>query len=93
MYKAKNFDDALDKADQLIADGGYGHTSSIYLDVVTQQEKLEKFSERMKTCRILVNTPSLAGRYWRPLQFQACSFSDSGLRLLGAATRFPRTSA
>ena len=61
MYKAKNFDDALDKADQLIADGGYGHTSSVYLDVVTQQEKLNKFSERMKTCRILVNTPSSQG--------------------------------
>ena len=61
MYKAKNFDDALDKAEQLIADGGYGHTSSVYLDVVTEQEKLDKFAERMKTCRILVNTPSSQG--------------------------------
>ena len=61
MYKAKDFDDALDKAEHLIADGGYGHTSSIYLDVVTQQEKLAKFESRMKTCRILVNTPSSQG--------------------------------
>ncbi len=61
MYKAKNFDDALDKAEQLIADGGYGHTSSVYLNTVTEQEKLDKFGERMKTCRILVNTPSSHG--------------------------------
>ena len=61
MYKAKDFDDALDKAEHLIADGGYGHTSSIYLDVVTQQDKLSKFEFRMKTCRILVNTPSSQG--------------------------------
>ena len=49
------------KAEQLIADGGYGHTSSIYLDVLTQQEKLNEFASRMKTCRILVNTPSSQG--------------------------------
>ena len=61
MYKAKDFDDALDKAVHLIADGGYGHTSSIYLDVVTQQDKLNEFEARMKTCRILVNTPSSQG--------------------------------
>ena len=61
MYKAKDLDDAFDKAEHLIADGGYGHTSSIYLDVHAQQEKLAEFSERMKTCRILVNTPSSQG--------------------------------
>ena len=61
MYRAKNFDDALAKAEQLIADGGYGHTSSIYLDEMTQREKLEKFMHRMKTCRVLVNTPSSHG--------------------------------
>ena len=61
MYKSKNFDDALDKAEQLIADGGYGHTSSVYLNTVTDREKLAKFGERMKTCRILVNTPSSHG--------------------------------
>ena len=61
MYKSEDFDDALAKADQLIADGGYGHTSSIYLDTVTQQEKLDKFAAKMKTCRILVNTPSSQG--------------------------------
>ena len=61
MYRAADFEDALVKAEQLVADGGYGHTSSIYLDPVTQQEKLNEFGRRMKTCRILVNTPSAQG--------------------------------
>ena len=61
MYKAKDIDDAFDKAEHLIADGGYGHTSSIYLDAVNHREKLDAFALRMKTCRILVNTPSSQG--------------------------------
>ncbi len=61
MYRAETFDDALDKADRLIRDGGLGHTSSIYLDPVGGQEKLERFRNRMKTCRIVVNTPSSHG--------------------------------
>ena len=61
MYKAKDIEDAFDKAEHLIADGGYGHTSSIYLNPVTEKEKLAEFTERMKTCRILVNTPSSHG--------------------------------
>ena len=61
MYKAKDIHDAFDKAEHLIADGGYGHTSSIYLNPVTEKEKLAEFEERMKTCRILVNTPSSQG--------------------------------
>ena len=61
MYKAKSFGDALDKAEQLIADGGYGHTSSLYVNDVTEREKIAEFGERMKTCRILVNTPSSQG--------------------------------
>ncbi|MBR2407998.1 MAG: bifunctional acetaldehyde-CoA/alcohol dehydrogenase [Lachnospiraceae bacterium] len=61
MYKAKNIQDAFEKAEHLIADGGYGHTSSIYLNAQTETEKLNEFAERMKTCRILVNTPSSHG--------------------------------
>ena len=61
MYRAKDFSEALDKADRLVADGGYGHTASIYLDAAAQPEKLEAFSHRMKTCRILVNTPAAQG--------------------------------
>jgi len=61
MYKADSFDDAMEKADRLVQDGGFGHTSSLYVDAVTQQEKIDRFAERMKTCRILVNTPSSHG--------------------------------
>lgn len=61
MYKAKDIDDAFDKAERLVADGGYGHTSSIYLNAVTETEKIDRFAKRMKTCRILVNTPSSHG--------------------------------
>lgn len=61
MYKSESFEDALDKAEQLIADGGYGHTSSIYLNETTEREKINEFARRMKTCRILVNTPSSHG--------------------------------
>lgn len=61
LYRAKDFADALNKAERLIADGGFGHTSSIYLNVNTAKDRLDEFSERMKTCRILVNTPSSQG--------------------------------
>ena len=61
MYRAADIQDAFAKAEQLIADGGYGHTSSIYLNEATEQDKLSEFSARMKTCRILVNTPSSQG--------------------------------
>ena len=61
MYRAKDIHDAFGKAEHLIADGGYGHTSSIYLNVQTEQAKLDEFAARMKTCRILVNTPSSQG--------------------------------
>ena len=61
MYKSDNFNDAIDKASHLIADGGYGHTSSIYINSETEKEKLDIFEETMKTCRILINTPSSQG--------------------------------
>ena len=61
MYKAKDFEDAMQKADRLVQDGGFGHTSSLYCNAVTQKEKIDRFALKMKTCRILVNTPSSHG--------------------------------
>ena len=61
MYRAKSITDAFEKAERLVADGGYGHTSAIYLNERTEKEKLAEFTARMKTCRILVNTPSAQG--------------------------------
>ena len=61
MYKAKDFDDALKKAERLVADGGYGHTSVIYANEHTAKDKIAMFGDLMKTCRILVNTPAAQG--------------------------------
>ena len=61
MYRAESFEEAMEKADRLIADGGFGHTSSVYLNAETEKAKIAAFGERMKTCRILVNTPSSHG--------------------------------
>ena len=61
MYKATDIEDAFSKAEHLIADGGFGHTSSIYLNTATEADKLTEFYQRMKTCRVLVNTPSSQG--------------------------------
>ena len=60
MYRAADFDEALEKAKQLVADGGYGHTSSLYINT-SEKEKMAKHAEAMKTCRILINTPSSQG--------------------------------
>ena len=62
MYKAEDFDDALDKADTLLRNnGGLGHTSVLWINTHTEPEKYEKFVHRMKTCRLIVNTPSSLG--------------------------------
>ena len=60
MYKAKTFDEALEKAERLVEDGGYGHTASLYINT-NEKEKMAKHAEAMKTCRIVINTPSSHG--------------------------------
>jgi len=61
MYRAESFEEALDKAQKLLEDGGYGHTAAVYLSTRTAGNKLDAFSKRMKACRVLVNTPSAQG--------------------------------
>ena len=61
MYRAADFEEALSKAERLVADGGYGHTASLYVNAVTEKDKIARHAARMKTCRILVNTPSSQG--------------------------------
>ena len=61
MYRATNFEDALDKAEALVALGGIGHTSGLYTDQDTQEERVKQFGFRMKTARILINTPASQG--------------------------------
>ena len=61
MYRANYFEDAISKARRLIEDGGLGHTSSLYINTITEKEKIEEFYNNMKTCRVLINTPSSQG--------------------------------
>ena len=61
MYKAKDFDEAVEKAHRLVLDGGIGHTSSLYANEITEKDKIEKFYNKMRTCRVLINTPSSHG--------------------------------
>ena len=61
MYHAKDFEDATDKALRLVLDGGIGHTSSLYVNTITGQEKIKAFYSKMKTCRVVINTPSSQG--------------------------------
>ncbi|MDX1280903.1 bifunctional acetaldehyde-CoA/alcohol dehydrogenase [Shewanella colwelliana] len=61
MYRATNFEQALDKAEALVTLGGIGHTSGLYTDQDTQVERVKTFGFRMKTARILINTPASQG--------------------------------
>ena len=61
MYRAADLEDAFAKAEKLIADGGYGHTASLYINTQKKPEVLDAFAARMKTCRIVVNEPSSQG--------------------------------
>ncbi|MDI9508406.1 MAG: bifunctional acetaldehyde-CoA/alcohol dehydrogenase [Bacillota bacterium] len=60
LYKAKTFEEAIQKSEQLVADGGYGHTASLYINP-NEEEKIAVYSEAMKTCRILINSPAAHG--------------------------------
>ena len=61
MYKATNFEDAVSKAEQLIADGGYGHTASLFINKDTEKDAIANWQSRMKTCRCIINMPSSQG--------------------------------
>ncbi len=61
MYRVESFEQAMELADRLIQGGGYGHTAALYADEVFCRDKIEAFAQRMKACRIVVNTPSSHG--------------------------------
>ena len=60
MYRAETFEEALDKAERLVCDGGHGHTASLYIHPA-QKEKILEHAHRMEACRIVINTPSSHG--------------------------------
>ena len=61
MYRGKNFEDAVDKAADLVTLGGVGHTSVLYTDQDAQSDRVKYFGDKMKTARILINTPASQG--------------------------------
>ena len=61
MYRAKDFEDAVEKAEKLVAMGGIGHTSCLYTDQDNQPARVSYFGQKMKTARILINTPASQG--------------------------------
>ena len=89
MYKSKDFDDSLDIAETLLVNnGGLGHTSVLWIDNINEREKLNKFAERMKTCRLVINTPSF--RLYRDLITLILRLSHWAA-VLGEETPFLRT--
>ena len=80
MYKAKTFDEALAKAEQLVADGGYGHTSSLYVHPA-EKEKIAKHAAAMKTCRVLINTPQEESRSYNLEELTIIILLTSGMVL------------
>ncbi len=61
MYRAKDFTDAVEKAEKLVAMGGIGHTSCLYTDQDNESGRIHYFGDKMKTARILINTPASQG--------------------------------
>jgi len=61
MYKAADYKDAIEKAVQLVELGGIGHTSVLYTDQILNQDRIDYFGNKMKTGRVLINTPSSQG--------------------------------
>ncbi|NHB91783.1 bifunctional acetaldehyde-CoA/alcohol dehydrogenase [Photorhabdus cinerea] len=61
MYHANSFEDAVEKAEKLVEMGGIGHTSCLYTDQDNQAARIKYFGDKMKTARILVNTPASQG--------------------------------
>ena len=61
MYKAEDFSTALDMAETLVKEGGYGHTADLYASETLSKDHIREFSLRMKACRLLINTPSSFG--------------------------------
>lgn len=60
MYKAKDFDAALKRAQELLDFGGLGHTSVLYTNP-NNLDRIKRFGTDMKTCRTLINMPSSQG--------------------------------
>ena len=82
LYKAKDFETALQMAEQLVADGGYGHTSSLYVDTA-EKEKMAKHAASDEDMPYPCKHTVIPGGIGDLVQLQTCSVSDTWLWFLG----------
>ncbi|MGL5536650.1 MAG: aldehyde dehydrogenase family protein, partial [Aeromonas veronii] len=61
MFRASSFENAVDMACDMVNIGGIGHTSGLYTDQDRNADRIKYFGDKMKTARILINTPSTQG--------------------------------
>ena len=61
MFRAKNFEEAVEMACAMVNLGGIGHTSGLYTDQDLNADRVKYFGDKMKTARILINTPTTHG--------------------------------
>lgn len=61
LFRAKNFEEAVEMACDMVNLGGIGHTSGLYTDQDRNADRIKYFGDKMKTARILINTPTTQG--------------------------------
>ncbi len=60
LYCANNFNEAVERAYELVVLGGAGHTASLHTDA-RAQERIDYFAKKLPTGRLLINSPSSQG--------------------------------
>lgn len=60
MYRAKDFEDGVKKAEKLVLFAGRGHTAVLYT-APSNRENIKRFEDNVETARVLINTPSSQG--------------------------------
>lgn len=61
LFRASTFEDAVEQACIMVNIGGIGHTSGLYTNQDTNNERIRYFGDKMKTARILINIPTSHG--------------------------------
>jgi len=61
MYRAADFEDALDKCSRLVDYGGMGHTAVMHTNEKKHEARIRAFEEAMPANHLIVNMPSAVG--------------------------------
>ena len=60
MFRADTLEEAFNICAKLVYEGGAGHSAALYVDP-TEEDKIDRFAEKMKAGRILINQPTAFG--------------------------------